>query len=190
MYKYCASNFFFKLAAQTLSTLILVLILIYETHSPVGDETRPPQRYCIFLKRRPFIPEDSVPRLPLLAPVTGKSHSCLLPVLLSWALAVSLLSDQSRDEAESPFSSSGAQPGGKNLAVYQSILPLRSYWYGPYLGRRLPQGEGWVGGGSRLDRWWSVGDVSNGSKVSGIDNVIKGGKNKRALLCLRVERRI
>lgn len=187
MCKYCASK---KIGCPDMSTLILVLILIYETQSPVGDETRPPRVYCISLKRRPFIPEDSVPRLPLLAPVTGKSHSCLLPVLLSWALAVSLLSDQSRDEAESPFSSSGAQPGGKNLAVYQSILPLPSYWYGPYLGRRLPQGEGWVGGGSRLDGWWSVGDVSNGSKVSGIDNVIKGGKNKRALLCLRVERRI
>lgn len=35
-----------------------------------------------------------------------------------------------------------------------------------------------------------MGDVSNGSKVSGIDNVIKGGENKRALLCRRVERRI
>lgn len=78
----------------------------------------------------------------------------------------------------------------KNPAVYQSILPLLSYWYGLYLGRRLPQGEGWVCGGSRPDRWWSMGDVSNGSKVRGINNGIKAEKNKRALLRLRVEIRI
>lgn len=60
---------------------------------------------------------------------------------------MSLLSDQSRDETESPFSSSGTQPGGKNLAVYQSILPLLSYWCSLYLGKRLPPGvEKGVGG--------------------------------------------
>lgn len=127
-----------------------------------------------------------IPLHPLLAPVTGKSHSCLLPVLLSWALPVSPLSDQSRDETESPFSSSGTQPGGKNLAVYQSILPLLSYWCSLYLGRRLPQGVevGWGGGWGRLDRWGARGYIANGSKVSGIDNVIKGeAGHKRACLC-------
>lgn len=131
-----------------MSVRILILMLIYETHSQVGDKTRPPQASCISLNCRPFIPEDSAwPPPPLLAPVTGKSHSCLLPVLLSWAPTVSLLSDQSRDGAESPFSSSGAQPGGKNLAVYQSILPLSSHWYGQHLGRRRPWGNGEGAGG-------------------------------------------
>lgn len=50
-------------------------------------ETRPSQCYYSSNHWGPFIPEDSAlsPAPPVLAPVTGKSQSCLLRVLLSWA---------------------------------------------------------------------------------------------------------